>query len=160
MLGGDPTPAPHSRVLSVRADDPTSGDAARGKLHIARSDRYNGAPPEKLHAAVFSTRDESFVQSRTPQTHANARRKVTRDAGAPLSETDAAKIHAVSRSDRHAEIAERCDRFRHHPFATRFLNRGRRAIRKSHFKTLLAGSNRSRQARGASANYEYIGGAW
>lgn len=115
--------------------------------------------PEKLHAAFSGTRDESFVQSRTPQTNADAGRKVTRDARVPLSETDTAKIDAVCRADHHAEIAERCDRFWHHPFATWFVNRGRRAIRKSHLETLLAGGNRSGQTRWASADNEYIGRA-
>src|SRR5580692_2904275 len=79
LLRCDSAPAPHPRALSVRADDPTSRDSGRRQLHIVTAYRHNGPPPQKLHTAIFGTRDEALVQGGSAHSDAGAQRKITRD---------------------------------------------------------------------------------
>ena len=155
----DSAPAPHARGLSVRANDPTSRDSARGHLDEVGADRHNGPPPQELHAASLRTCDEALVQRGTPHSNAKARRKISRDARVPLSETDSPKIHAVRGADGNTEIAKGGDRFRHHPFAAGFFNGRRRAVGQDYVESLLARCDRRSEARGAAADHKYVGRA-
>jgi hypothetical protein len=145
--------------LSVRADDPTSRDSARRQLHVVTAYRHDGPPPQELHAAIFGTRDEALVQGGSPHSDAGARRKITRDARVPLSETDSLESHAIGGADGNTEIAKGRDRFWHHTFAARFFNRRRCAVGKGYLETLLASRYRRSEAGWASANNKYIGRA-
>jgi hypothetical protein len=142
MLRFDSTPAPYSRALAVRADNPTSGNPAFGKVHVAWTDRHDGPLPEKLDPAISGAGNEPFVQSSSAQPNANTRRKIAGDGCIFLSETYAPKPNAIRRADIHPQISKRRDRFRHQSFTAGFFDWRRRAVGQSYIKAYLTSGNR------------------
>jgi hypothetical protein len=82
----------------------------------------NGRSPQEVHATLFGSGDQPFVEEWAPQTDSRSLREIGRDAGSLLSKGYAQESVAFFETDLDPERSQGGESLRHQAFAARFFD--------------------------------------